>query len=385
MGSQVPLGRRESQILEFKSAEALRNPFSISREVVGMLNSKGGSTWIGIKEANGIAVEAEDIPQVEQKRQALLDHLMEVIEPRLRPEDLSVHTVKCEGKDVLVVRVEERRSAGPFALVKDGGRHFVVRIDHRNRPMTREEIFPRDASSPSTTPAASLIELRDRELARGRSGLWVGVLPVPALEVDTQSKELAALLVDPGLSGNRESGWNFRYPAVLGTTPRFAKERCQIGGEGDRETTIWNDGRIEFWAPMIGLKHGLDSAREIYPLALLEYTVSIMRLAKAIFSKVAAPVPARILFDLALFETKGWHLPSYPPETYGYAYQHGKPAELEEGQFQASEPLQADWSDFEESPDHAGFLLVRALYQAFGLPEERIPRKYDRATRRLVI
>ena len=39
MGANLPLRQREDQRLEFKGAGSLRKPFSISREVVAMLNA----------------------------------------------------------------------------------------------------------------------------------------------------------------------------------------------------------------------------------------------------------------------------------------------------------------------------------------------------------
>ena len=46
MSRPIPLDERESDVLEFKSREALREPFAIGREVVAMLNAGGGEVWM---------------------------------------------------------------------------------------------------------------------------------------------------------------------------------------------------------------------------------------------------------------------------------------------------------------------------------------------------
>jgi len=385
MGPQVPLGKREDQRLEFKSAEALRNQFSISREVVGMLNADGGEVWVGLKEANGIAVEVEDLKDVERKRQSLLDHLLEVIEPRLRAEDVQVETVSRDSVVCLLVRVRAAPDRGPFAQVKDGGRQFLVRIDHRIRPMTREEIFMPRASTTKETNGRRLAELRDQALKTDRSGLWLGIQPIPALLIDVQQREVAMLLEEPTKSGNRESGWNFRYPAVLGVRPVLERGRIRLGEEGNRKTTVWKDGCVEFWVPVTGLKHRTDSMKEIHPLALLEYSVSVMRLAKAIYNQVANSSPNAVLVDLAMMRVEGWHLPAYAPGTYGYDFRHGSPSELDGGQYLQPDPLRIPWGEFEERPDRAAFVLLRALYEGFHLPEDRLPKQYDRLTHCLLL
>jgi hypothetical protein len=383
MGTKVPLGSAEGQRREFKSSEALRKPFSISREVVAMLNASGGDIWVGVGEAHGRAVVVEELKDVERKRQDLLNHLIEVVEPRLRSEVVQVETVEHEGKQILRVRVDSARDRGPFAQLKEGGRHYFIRIDHRVRPMTREEVF-----GPSPGPVQKATErltyLRDEILKRGRSGMWIGIRPTPELALDLQKEELALLLLDPTRSDNRESGWNFRFPPILQVRRKLRRQKLEYGSEENKKTIIWKDGCVEFWTSILGLRHRTDPVKEIYPLALLEYSTSIMRLAKTVYSSLSETRPVDVFVDLALTRVEGWHLPSYAPDTYGYAFEHEPPRELDDGQSMAQVPLRLPWEEFEKAPDHAGYLLVRALYQDFGLPEDRIPRHYDRIARRLV-
>jgi len=93
-----------------------------------------------------------------------------------------------------------------------------------------------------------------------------------------------------------------------------------------------------------------------------------------------------VLVDIALTRTHGWHLPAFAPGTFGYLDPlHGSPEELEEGRFVLPSPFRFSWTEFEEYPDHAGYMLVRQAYQAFHLPQERIPKAYDKKRRKLVM
>jgi hypothetical protein len=57
MQGQLSIGDREGQLLEFRSAAAIRHPEMIAREGVSMLNAARGTgdACIGIAERDGIA------------------------------------------------------------------------------------------------------------------------------------------------------------------------------------------------------------------------------------------------------------------------------------------------------------------------------------------
>jgi hypothetical protein len=377
MGTRVPVGRRESQRLEFKDAEALKKPFGLSREIVAMLNGRGGELWIGLREDNGIAVEAQSIPDIDRAKTDLLNHLIEVVEPRLLPDEVTLEPVEHEGRNLLLVRVRPVEGRRPYAQLKEGARHFLLRLDHRVRPMTREELF--EPKNEVNTKKPRLTALRDALLARNLSGFWVGVEPRPGLDLDVQERELQALLLDPTQSQNRRAGWNYGY--LVGGGIKLAKDRVDLGADDDRKTTIWQDGCIEFWVTIRGLHHRIDQRKEIYPLALLEYSVSIMRLAAGVYGMSKSRTLARVVVDTALSRLDGWQLPAYAPGTYGNTLGGGEPEAVDE--FILTKPLEFSWEEFQEHPDYAGYMLVRQIYQAFHLPEERIPRDYDRQARRL--
>lgn len=390
MGSQIQLGQREGQSLEFKGADSVKKPFSISREVVAMLNAGGGEIWIGVREANGFAVEVEGLPDADRRKVDLLNHLIEVVEPRLRAEDVRVEVVELEGRRVLQLLVAPGKDRGPFAQLKEGGRHFVRRVDHRIRPMTREEILESEAQIESSP--VRLKELREGVLKRSKPGLWVGVQPLPALRIDVQAKELEGFLLDPTKSGNRMEGWSFRYPPMAGIRPTPNAGRIEFGRDDYHKTTVWEDGCIEFWTTLEGLHHRTDSIKEIYPHALLEYPVAVMRLAKHVYDELGTSRPNAVFVDVALTQTDDWYLPAFPPETYGYRESTSREKNpvyqlrqrLDDGQFLPASPLMFTWEEFRADYEQAGYLLVRSIYQAFHLPEDRISHEYDRMNRRLV-
>ncbi len=390
MDSKFPLGQREGQVLEFKSADSIKKPFSISREVVAMLNAGGGEIWIGLREENGFAVEAEGLPDAKRARVDLLNHLIEVVEPRLRAEDVHITVVDLEGRRVLRLIVGAIQDHGPFAQLKEGGRHFVIRVDHRIRPMSREEVLKTDAQ-PGTSPDR-LQSLRDVILKRNKPGLWTGIQPHPSLRIDVQGSVLKSLLLDPTVSGNRMEGWSFRYPPVAGIQPTPNAERVEYGRDEFHKTTVWEDGCIEFWTTIEGLHHRSDSIKEIYPHALIEYPVSVMRLARHVYAEPGTPHPKAVSVDVALTQTDDWYLPAFPPGTYGYLESTSREKNpiyqlrqrLDDGQFLPASALRFSWDEFRESPDRAGYLLVRSIYQAFHLPEDRISHEYDRMNCRLI-
>ena len=129
MDTKVPLGKREAERLEFKAAAALRNPFSISREVVAMLNARGGDIWIGLSEAGGLATEVENIPHAERARVDLLNHMIEVIEPRIVADEVKISSVEHSGRNLLRATVNRHAAPGrPQASPEEGPAIRALRL-----------------------------------------------------------------------------------------------------------------------------------------------------------------------------------------------------------------------------------------------------------------
>ena len=138
---RVPLGRKEDFHLEFKGRDALGDPEKIAREVVAFLNADGGEVWVGLGEEDGRAVKVEPISDAEQAQRRLLDFLIETVEPSPSAKEVRVEVVDEGEGAVLRVGVQPDGGRGPYAFLRKGGRHFVLRIGERIRPMSREEVF----------------------------------------------------------------------------------------------------------------------------------------------------------------------------------------------------------------------------------------------------
>ena len=141
MSERIPLGRKEDLHLEFTSADALRRPELIGREVAAMLNAEGGEVWVGFRDQEGTAVELEGVANPGREADALLGSLIDRLEPSPLPEEVRVEPVPLDqGLAVLRIRVDPRPERRPYALIRSGGRHFQVRVGSRIRPLARQEI-----------------------------------------------------------------------------------------------------------------------------------------------------------------------------------------------------------------------------------------------------
>src|SRR5207249_89721 len=101
-----------------------------------------------------------------------------------------------EGCSIIRIRVvpDERRQ--PYALLKDGGRHFQIRIADRIRNMNRDELFRPHAgrSSAEEQTRLDLLKRRTEFITSRQKGLWLCIQPVPALTLELSLNELRPLL-----------------------------------------------------------------------------------------------------------------------------------------------------------------------------------------------
>jgi len=388
-----PLGEREGQTLEFKSADALKRPESIAREVVSMLNARKGRgyIWIGVVEHDGIATKEEELAHPDRAREDLLNALLDRIDPEPRAE-ATVRVVSGEvSRNMLLIEVDPQAGPwrGPFALKKQG-LTFVTRVDHRVRPMTRDEIL--GSGSTADAPDKALMNLRDRRdsmLRRGGSWVWTAVQPQPVEAIDLRSLrgELGALLSDPAAAGNRRSGWTYGQWGIAPELDARARpeKKLKLRDPDHVEVSIAEDACVEFTGPLQRIEnHMKPGSREIHPVALLEHVTSALRLSRALLSDVLKSRSERVLVDVALIGTSGWTIPQYAPGTHGDRHRDfWPPRALEEALL--AKPLSFGITELRENPDHLGFRLVREVYELSGLQEEHIAPEYDRRLQRLTL
>jgi hypothetical protein len=402
--SGVPIGKSEDQRLEFKGRDALRDKdrLSIAREVVAMLNADGGEIWIGVAEQGGRAVQVEPIPDAESEKRGLQDHLIDVIEPPLTHEEVQLEAV---GK-VLWIRVTPRPKRGPYGLRgKGGATYFPVRIGDRLRPMTRDEQRAAFAGEPEEKDRLGqamqeMLAERAKLQSRGDEWLSLRILPVPEISLEGRGDELRQMLQEPELTGNRPNGWSFANRYV----------QPETHGKG-RITSRWPPSHFEsdqWWSMEIrpcgaihyaaGLAHfsyhaargqqrPKDGSPELWPLAISELPVSVMRLAARIYEGHLGK-DGKVLADLCLFGLRGWKLRPGSPRFLGHRVLWDFPeAAIFEGQdLVLPEPLVFEWQEVKETPDRCGYRLVAQIYREFGYGPEAISIDvFDPKTGRLLL
>lgn len=380
--TEIPIGMQEGPSLEFKAAEAADQPLQIAREVVGMLNAKGGEIWIGMKEDPDGKGIAEGLNDAERARRRILDCVVETIEPSVDESEVLIKEVQ----SLLCICVTPEDSHRPYALVRGAQREFPKRIADQLRPMTREELFQQTKSVPTSSEEARFrLEQRREELLQeghpSGGALWIRIEPEADLDltaelanrnVDTPGN-LIGFLIDPALSGNRETGWTCIMP--YGDISH-RKDRLICGDEGYLETSIYHTGGVEFLAPLASL-HWKGPENEIWPLTVLELPASLFRLTAALLREHSSFNGISYLqSEIGIFGLKGWKLRSGSPSNFKYRI--GPPNTFEEQDLIMVKPLRFTREEIMNQPDRCTFSHIRLIYSRFGLSEEAVPTEYDR-------
>ncbi len=384
-----PLGRRESNSLEFKGRDALERPAKIARGVVAMLNAEGDEVreiWIGIDENNEIATRFEPIPEAGVRARQLHDHLVDSIEPSLLDREVRIECVEVPGGEVLKLSVRGDDSRKPYAHLREGARSYLVRSGARIRGMSREEVansFRKDAGDSLDGAARQwLIEMRERFSSLRDERFWLAIRPERELALDLQDLKRRNLLNDPTRSGNRASGWTFANPLLAAD---IQLDHLRVGSKELGLVEVYEHGGILYSAPLEMLEHHQrrreDEERPIYPFALLEYTVSLFRLARTLYSEGELAENDLILAETAIYRPRGWRLWPYSPQAHAFQSRKRFPGESSgdrEEDLIMTRPLAFPWVELAEANDRCAFRLIRLVYQAFGHDEDRIPAEFDK-------
>ena len=373
-----PIGACEDQHNEFKRAEALRKLEPISHAVTSMLNASGGNVWIGVIEQDERWTGVEAIASVEIEARRVEDHLMAAIEPSPQGDEVRVEPVEvAAGQSILVVRIKGGKR-GPYAQLKGGGRHFALRVGGRSRPMTHSELveaFARRADASDSLRERSEQAWADETWEAQKQGLrelWVRIAfdPPLGLPADRVTRDrLTEWLRDPLLTGNRSMGWNFTSPyEAFSPLSRRRKRGFKAGGPSEATWLEIFDDEVTFRAPLGRLEHG--SSGEIYPYALVEFPVSVVRLAGVLYREFSSGSQGRVLIDTGLIGASGLRLRPGSPGSLSYEI-HAAP--LIEDDSIRTEPHQDDLASLLESPDALAWRALTALYFALGLMPDRMP------------
>lgn len=395
---EIPLGRSESQRLEFKAAAALKRPERIGREVVGMLNSDGGEVWIGLREEASRAVQIEPIAGAEREAKRLLDFLVDSLSPPVSPREVVVEVVpvaterspdeRLEG-GLVRVRVTPEPTRRPYALTSSCGWLFVTRMQERLRPMTREEVFRVESKEPDGTGDAErrVLEARARALDDRHPRLWIDIEPGEDLALElggTFFREVEALLEEPARTGNRRHGWHFARTAQ---PPELRPGRITWGHDIPQldirqVAEIRRSGGLTCEVSLRRLVHS-KAPGELWPVPLFEFPASAFRIAEAIYRERIGAAP-QVVADLALFGARSWKLRPGSPESFWSADEAVTYEEADD--IVSDRPLIFRVEEVLGKPDACAFRLVSRVYEAFGLRQDAIlPGVYDPVSGRLVL
>lgn len=391
MNARDLIGKSEGQLLEFKAADALKNLAKLAREVVAMLNASNGrdvaELWIGVGESESCAVKLEGVADAERERGRLRDTLVDTIEPRPTSEEVDVVIDEADSSTKLIkVTVRSTAARKPFALNKDG-RHYLQRVQDRIVPLTYDELRelwrPPRSDKRDKEAGSRWLVTAVREIAKQSRAptFWFAAAPARAMSIDLSATSTLDWLRDPSVTGVRPHGWTFfRRGAAL----RLAQDRLEVGAEETGQLRLWRSGRLEMRVPLAMLEHKRirrePIAREIYPLALVEYPTSLMRLASRVFEHGDSTVHVA----LALVGARGAKLGAYSPNSI--EWQFGDRLEtFDDGDDLILAPLEFTRDEVVSAPDACAYRLLVRVYEAFHMGPDKLPREFDRLTQRLVL
>jgi len=382
MSDAIPLGKREDLHLEFKSADSLKDPEKLAREIVAMLNADGGEVWVGLGEEEERAVLVESVPDAERESRRLHDYLVDVIEPPPDAQEVRVNIRESdEGKKLLCIETMPSSDRKPYAFLRKGGRFYVTRVGARIRPMTRDEIFskqPEGLDAGVERAESTILAARNEVLASGRQVFWLRFEPGVEISRDIQAPGLEQVLQDPRATDNRPSGWNF---AQFETRPRIQQNVLVAADEDEyRKVEVRRDGGLVFTALLESL-FWKGEENEIWPPILLEYVVSAFRMARAVYGMDALRSEDPVVVDLALAGAGGWKLRAGTPGWAGFS--RGR-AVLPSSDVVLTQPLTFRIGEIAE-PDRCARRLIELVYEAFGIRREGIPNLFDSESGRLVL
>ncbi len=387
-----PLGRPESEQLEFKGRDSLDHPERVAREVVAMLNSGGGEIWVGIAEEGGVARRIEPLDAPGQQKDRLLDCFVERIEPSPSDDEVRLSVEEVGLDRVLLVRVRSGIGRRPYALLGRGARAFLRRVGRRIIPMSREDLAAAFGGRDQLSEATNLQRRKSEAVTAGKSVIWMGLVFDRPLDLSFASDEslradAKMLLSDPSLSGNRVSGWTVMNWHTQGGHSADRVWQAPPGSARNHEwgkwrLTLYADGTLDYTGPLQILEH--SEARVLYPYALLEYPTSFMRLAARLLHGRDAG-SRRATFDLLIQGIEGWRLWPYSPHAAGYGEEFFARPPCDEDILTLPKPLEFGGADLTERPDACAWDAIRRIYLEFGYSEEHIPREFDQERKRLRI
>lgn len=406
----------EQQHLEFKATFRHKDPAArveLLRDIVSMANGGGGYLVFGVRDdGRGRAqcfveralMEGSD-SMMRSIRDLCFDHIAE------RIEGIEIRSRSVKGNTVIIVRIpiSGRR---PHMVTLGHRTHFVTRAENGKREMSLAEIRKAFVNEPTgmrldrmdaklsdlvqtLTHDRRKTELREATqeylsdaLVRSNDGrllaevllerfetevgdspfLWLGATPTAPHQrlIDLNEGDIISMLSTP--PGSRRDGWNM---AGLDQSPRVSLTGVELGTKAYEYLEVLDNGHLEFWTPLDDHFCWRQSAEEIrirpklYPYPVVEYPVSFLRLAAALFEK--CDYAGNLLIQLVYRNVAGYTLRPGKPERFDFGLVGSKPfaeQHLQIGPMSVPSTLNAD---------EVAFDLLKRVYRAFGLGTESIP------------
>lgn len=197
--------------------------------------------------------------------------------------------------------------------------------------------------------------------------LRLTITPNPILSqnlFDPSDERLLEILRNP--PDQRYAGWNMENTGAFKRTIRG----FELLGTGFRDLLLFRNGHFEFRTSIDASFWWKQDPKEaeshplLYPLPVVEYPVSFLRLAKTIFAYLK--YNGAYLWRMLYYNINGCQMRPYHPRAVGYT--------LREGQILNITNLEEERTinnNFEPSP--AAYDLIKELYFSAGFTVEHIP------------
>lgn len=405
------LGVEEHQRLDFKESLSLARDgekLEFLRDVVAMTNGGGGYFIYGAQENDRAQCSGfKSVDDSEIILQAMNQVILDGIAERITGHIIKTHEVG--GKKIVTLYLPPESPQRPYMVVKDKRSDFWCRYGKDKRSMSAaeirsmfqgdtierrldqiEETLRRLATKTSaeaetaqqealvketgriqdlTNPAILRRTLREsfrKRLSKERPSLFrISLTPTSPRKMLSSANEaqVRQLIEHPPLQ--RYGGWNVGGLRDI----RRRQGALTSGDDSHYELVVWENGAIEFindvshlgWAAE---KFGVANHIYFHPYPLIEYLVSFVRLAKAIYDVLG--YVGDLLLEYEIVGIEGAILRPYSPKAWGF---------MRESRVLEQEAISAlhEGSDFGSAPDSWAFEVAKDIYHAFGYDDSMVP------------
>ena len=200
--------------------------------------------------------------------------------------------------------------------------------------------------------------------------MWLGATPVAPRRslIAVDQPEIVAILSTP--PGSRRDGWNM---SGLDHSRQRSLTGVELGGREYKYLEVFENGHLEFWAPLDDHFCWRQSEEErrvrprLYPYPVVEYPVTFLRLVAALLD--SAGYSEGVLIQLQYRNAAGYILRPGQPDEIGFL-----------APVVPSTPFAGPHLRIGPRPvpgtlnaDGVAFDLLQSVYRAFGIGAERIP------------